>query len=110
MADPPQVPCPAGNLRTLASGDRWGKLGEIISRVNRIRGYGDFYQYHLLATARIDAVIESDVDILDIAAASLIVSEAGGTFTDLEGAGVNLETCSVLAANSELHDVLLAAL
>ena len=99
-----------GNLRSLASGDRWGKLGEIISRVNRIRGYGDFYQYHLLATARIDAVIESDVDILDIAAASLIVSEAGGTFTDLEGAGVDLETCSVLAANSELHDVLLAAL
>lgn len=99
-----------GNLRSLASGDRWGRLGEIISRVNRMRGYGDFFHYHLLATGRIDAVIESDVHILDIAAVSLIVSEAGGRFTDLEGDGVNLETRSVLAANSALHEVLLAAL
>ncbi len=99
-----------GNLRSLASGDHWGNLGEIISRVNHMRGYGDFYHYHLLATGRIDAVIESDVDILDIAAVSLIVSEAGGKFTDLKGAAVNLETRSVLAANSVLHDALLAAL
>ena len=99
-----------GNLRSLASGDRWGKLGDIISRVNRMRGYGDFYHYHLLATGRIDAVIESDVNILDIAALSLIVSEAGGTFTDLTGAGVSLETRNVLATNTALHDMLLAAL
>ena len=32
-----------------------------------------------------DAVIETDVNVLDIAALSLIVEEAGGRFTDLEG-------------------------
>ena len=50
-----------------------------------MRGYGDFYHYHLLAAGKLDAVIESDVNILDIAALSLIVEEAGGRFTDLDG-------------------------
>jgi histidinol-phosphatase len=46
------------------------------------------------------------VNILDIAALTVIVSEAGGTFTDLEGKPVGLETTSVLAAS---HDALHAA-
>ena len=96
----------SGNLKTLASGPGWAGWGEIVRQVARIRGYGDFYHYHLLASGRIDAVVESDVNILDIAALSLIVEEAGGRFTDLSGAPVGLETTSVLATNSVLHDTL----
>jgi histidinol-phosphatase len=55
-------------------------------------------------------VIESDVNILDIAALTVIVEEAGGTFTDLEGSAVGLSTTSVLATNGILHAPLLAAL
>jgi histidinol-phosphatase len=100
----------AGNLRTLASSERWSAYGRLISRVNRIRGYGDFLHYHLLASGRIDAVVESDVNILDIAALAVIVQEAGGRFTDLDGHAVGLDTSSVLAANGRLHEALLAAL
>ena len=46
----------------------WPPLGRIVERADRIRGYGDFYHYHLLAAGKIEAVIESDVNILDIAA------------------------------------------
>ena len=99
-----QAAVSAGNLRTLASGERWAGWGEVVARVDRIRGYGDFYHYHLLASGRIDAVVESDVNILDIAALSLIVEEAGGRFTDLEGGAVGLETTSVLASNGPLHE------
>ena len=67
------------------------------------RGYGDFVHYHLLARGALDVVIESDIDILDIAAVSVIVGEAGGTFTDLDGKAVSLETESVLASNGLLH-------
>jgi histidinol-phosphatase len=81
----------------------WSNLGKIVSRCDRIRGYGDFYHYHLLAAGKIEAVIESDVNILDIAALSIIVTEAGGAFTDLNGDAVGLEIRSVLAANPELH-------
>jgi histidinol-phosphatase len=100
----------AGNLKSLALSPRWAAYGDIVSRVDRIRGYGDFLHYHLLASGRIDAVLESDVNILDIAALAVIVQEAGGRFTDLEGRPVSLDIDSVLATNSRLHASLLAAL
>jgi histidinol-phosphatase len=96
----------SGNLKTLARGPRWKAWGEIVAEVARIRGYGDFYHYHLLAAGRIDGIVESDVNILDIAALSLIVSEAGGCFTDLDGAAIGLDTTSVLAGNPAIYDKL----
>src|SRR5512146_3341559 len=38
-----------GNLKTVAKSDAWGRLGSLIQSTNRIRGYGDFVHYHLLA-------------------------------------------------------------
>jgi histidinol-phosphatase len=96
-----------GNLRSLANSPRWAALGRIFARANRTRGYGDYYHYHRLAAGQIDAVIESDVNILDIAALSVIVTEAGGVFTDLDGARPELATTSVLAATPALHGRLL---
>ena len=55
-------------------------------------------------------MLESDVNILDIAALSVIVQEAGGTFTSLDGGGIDLDTTTVLAANAALHAPLLAAM
>lgn len=99
-----------GNLKSLAAGTGWARLGEIVATADRIRGYGDFYHYHLLASGKIDAVIESDVNILDIAALALIVKEAGGVFTDLNGEPPGLQTRSVLAANPFLHQQILEKL
>lgn len=92
-----------GNLKSLARSARWSRLGELIPRVSSSRGYGDFVHYHLLARGGVDIVIESDVNILDIAALVVIVREAGGVFTDLDGRDVGLDTTSVLAANPRLH-------
>src|SRR5580692_1312782 len=100
----------SGNLKTLASGGQWARYGALVARVGRIRGYGDFLHYHLLASGKIDAVIETDVNILDIAACAAIVSEAGGRFTDLNGAPLTLQSTSVLATNGRLHAPVLAAL
>jgi histidinol-phosphatase len=99
-----------GNLKTLARSPQWGRLGALIGAVDRTRGYGDFVHYHLLARGALDVVIESDVNILDIAALTVVVRAAGGTFTDLEGAPVGLGTTSVLATNGPLHAAVLEAL
>jgi histidinol-phosphatase len=99
-----------GNLKTLAGGPGWARLGAIVRRLDRIRGYGDFLHFHLLAAGRIDAVLESDVNILDIAALVTIVEEAGGRVTTLDGAPIGLDSTSVLATNAALHASLLAAL
>jgi histidinol-phosphatase len=99
-----------GNLKTLATGPRWPAFGRLVGRLNRIRGYGDFLHYHLLASGRIDAVLESDVSILDVAACAVIVEAAGGRFTDLEGQPLTLASRSVLATNGRLHEAVLSAI
>jgi len=99
-----------GNLQSMARSARWAGLGKIFAQVNRTRGYGDYYHYHRLAAGQLDAVIESDVNILDIAALSVVVEEAGGIFTDLEGRAPGLQTTSVLAAVPGLHNQLLEIL
>lgn len=99
-----------GNIGSLALSQAWPAFGQLVSEVNRIRGYGDFYHYHLLAAGRIDAVVESDVNILDIAALVVVVEEAGGRFTDLRGQPVTRDTRTVLATNGLLHDTLLERL
>ena len=94
-----------GNIASLAADSvKWRGLGNLAQAVNRTRGYGDFYHYHLLASGKIEIIIESDVNILDIAALSVIVNEAGGIFSDLKGEQPGLETRSVIASNSQaLH-------
>lgn len=99
-----------GNLRSLAADERWERLGQIVRRAARVRGYGDFYAYHRLAAGGLDAVIESDVNILDIAALAVIVREAGGNFTDISGGSITLQTVSALAASPGLHASLLSCL
>ena len=96
-----------GNLARLAGSPAWANLGALIPRLHRIRGYGDFLHYHFLASGKLDAVVESDVNILDIAALVVIVREAGGVFTDLRGGPVGRDTTSVLAAVPSLHSELL---
>lgn len=102
-ADIAQAVVSTGNIKSLARGPRWDALGALLIEANRGRGYGDFLHYHLLARGSLDIVIESDVNILDIAALAVIVREAGGVFTDLDGADLTLDTRSVLAAVPALH-------
>jgi histidinol-phosphatase len=99
-----------GNLKTLAASSGWAHFGKLIGKLNRLRGYGDFLHYHLLARGALDAVIESDLNVLDIAALSVIVREAGGRFTELDGAPISLRTTTVLASNGALHAPILAAM
>ena len=101
-----------GNLDRLAKNPAaWNVFGEIITQVRRVRGYGDFCHYHQLCCGQTDLIIESDVNILDIAALTVAVREAGGVITDLAGGPVGLETTSVLAAGTaQLHSQVLKLL
>lgn len=100
-----------GNIQSLsADATRWQQVGQLLRQVHRHRGYGDFLHYHRLAQGRIDAVVESDLNILDVAALAVIVSEAGGRMTQLDGSALNLQTRGVLASAPALHERLQKAL
>lgn len=96
-----------GNIRSLARSPQWPWMGRLIGQAARTRGYGDFYSYHRLAAGQQDVVIESDVNILDIAALTVLVREAGGCVSDLQGEPIGLKTTSILAACPSLHATLL---
>ena len=75
----------------------------------RLRGYGDFWSYCLVAEGAVDIAAEPEVSLWDLAAPSLIVTEAGGTFTDLDG-NPGPHGGSGVASNGLLHKHALAAL
>lgn len=102
----------SGNLGSLARDPvRWARYGALVARARRTRGYGDFCHYHQLCLGETDLVVESDLNILDVAALSVAVREAGGTLTDLEGAPIGDATTSMLAAATPgLHAAALDAL
>ncbi len=103
-----QATLSTGNIGSLAANlVRWQAFGGLVPQLHRIRGYGDFYHYHLLSAGRIDAVLESDLNILDIAANTVILREAGGVITDLDGRPIGLETRSTVAGNAALQPRLL---
>lgn len=79
----------------------------------RTRGYGDFWSYVLVAEGSVDAACEPDLALHDMAAPSIVVTEAGGAFTDLAGGpvlGGDGPATSAVASNGLLHAAVLDAL
>jgi histidinol-phosphatase len=75
---------------------------DIMRQVWRSRAYGDFYGYMLVAEGAVDVMVEPELSLWDIAALVPIVTEAGGTFTDLSGADGPYGG-SAIATNGKLH-------
>lgn len=63
-----------------------------------------------IANGRLTAYWEYDLSSWDIAAGSLIVREAGGHFTDLQGNDFSLKARKICASNGLIHDELLKVL
>jgi histidinol-phosphatase len=92
-----------GNIKAIARSPAWLGMGRLFDLAYSTRGYGDFVHYHLLARGALEIVIESDLSIYDFAALTVIIREAGGTVTDLQGQPLRLATKSVLATNGPMH-------
>jgi histidinol-phosphatase len=88
---------------------RLAAMLDIMRQTWRNRAYGDFYPYMLVAEGAVDAMVEPELSLWDLAALVPIVTEAGGTFTDLSGrAGPG--GGSAVATNGKIHRDLLERL
>ena len=74
-----------------------------------VRTWGDAYGYALVATGRVEAMVDHQAAVWDVAPMPVIIGEAGGRFTDLAGLDTH-DGGSGLATNGPLHDDLLALL
>ena len=75
----------------------------------RTRAYGDFWSYMLLAEGAVDLAAEPELALHDMAAPSIVVTEAGGRFTNLDGHDGPLGPGAV-ATNGLLHEEVLERL
>lgn len=75
----------------------------------RSRGFGDFWGYSLVAEGAAEVMMETDVSVWDLAGPVVIIEEAGGRFTDFQGAR-RFDTRTMLVTNGILHDEVLARL
>jgi histidinol-phosphatase len=80
---------------------------DLTDAVWRVRGYGDFYSYCLVAEGAVDVGCEPEVELWDLAPMDVLVREAGGTFTNLSGEP-GPHGGSAVATNGLLHDGVLA--
>ncbi|MAY95096.1 histidinol-phosphatase [uncultured Nocardioides sp.] len=89
--------------------DRLEDVLSLMRRCWRTRAYGDFWSYMLVAEGAVDIAAEPELEVYDMAALDVIVREAGGSFTSLDGSAGPWGGNAV-ATNTHLHDAALAFL
>lgn len=82
---------------------------ELSRRCWRTRAYGDFWSHMLVAEGAVDVAAEPVLELYDMAALAVVVEEAGGRFTNLEGVG-GPRGGNAVSSNGRLHDETLAIL
>ena len=88
---------------------RRSRFIDFTDAVWRVRGYGDFWSYCLVAEGAIDIAVEPEVKLWDLAPLDILVREAGGRFTNL-AAEPGPHGGSAVATNGLLHDAVLSRL
>ncbi len=89
-----------------------GRLEQILElgrRCWRTRGFGDFWSYMLVAEGAVEIGLDPEASLWDLAAMQVIVEEAGGRFSDLEGVR-HPDGGNALATNGLLHETTLEIL
>jgi len=80
---------------------------ELMGRAWTTRGFGDATAYLDLIVGSIDAMVDPLVNLWDIAPIQILIEEAGGTFTGLDGQPEPRGGSGVLGSNGHIHDEML---
>ena len=101
----------AGSYLTTSSFSEWDEAALLgVKRAGlQLRTWGDGYGYALVATGRVDAMVDGEAALYDLAPMPVILEEAGGRFSDLRGVPT-ADGGDGLATNGRIHQALLALL
>jgi histidinol-phosphatase len=84
-----------------------GCFDELCATAGLSRGLCDAYGHMLVATCRAELVVEPSLALWDVAATSLVVREAGGRFSDLDGTP-SIRSGNAVVSNGRVHEAALA--
>jgi histidinol-phosphatase len=85
---------------------RGRQFGNLLRLADRTRAFGDFWSYMLVAEGTVDIATEPHLALHDMAALDVIVREAGGLFTSVDGHPGPYGP-GALATNGHLHEAVL---
>jgi histidinol-phosphatase len=100
------------SFSSLTGWEEQGRLNDFMDltrSVWRTRAFGDFWSHMMVAEGAVDISTEPEVSLWDLAALQVIVEEAGGVFTDLNGVA-GPDGGSVVCTNGHLHSEVLRVL
>jgi histidinol-phosphatase len=90
--------------------DAWAGRADALMRGSwRQRGFGDFWQHCLVAEGAAEVALEAEIKPWDIAALLVIVEEAGGRLTDIDGVP-RIDAGHCITTNGALHEHVLGVL
>ncbi len=110
MSDVADVENASFSYSDLAGWEQIGRLDGVLAlsrRCWRSRAYGDFWSHMLVAEGAVDIAAEPALALHDMAALSVVVTEAGGQFSGLDGRPGPLGR-NALSTNGRLHDAAMA--
>ena len=90
-------------------GDALGSFEVLLKKAWRTRGYGDFWSHMLVAEGALEVAIEPKLALWDMVALDLIVTEAGGIFSNTSGA-IGPHGENGLSTNGALHSFIVDSL
>jgi histidinol-phosphatase len=90
--------------------DAWGgRADALLRRSWRQRGFGDSWGHCLVAEGAAEVMLEGEIAPYDIAALMVIVEEAGGRMTDIEGVA-RIDAGHCITSNGRIHEEVLRVL
>jgi len=93
----------------LGWGERLQPFRTLMDKAWRTRAHGDFWSHMLVAEGAVDIAVEPTLALWDMAALDIIVREAGGRFTNVDGVD-GPHGGNGLSTNMALHDYVVASL
>ena len=108
-----------GDVSQAYGGFGWGRnihkaqvnFPKLLPLLHKIRTLGSAtFEMCYVAMGVFDFHIQSEINVWDFAASTLIVREAGGTVTELSGKPLTVESKTFLASNGKLHGKMVSEL
>ena len=91
----------------LACDEKWQGFGNLLSQVWRERGVGDFWGHCLVAEGSAEVMLDPIVNVWDVAALHLLISESGGLMTDIAGHSTYTAGYAI-TSNRNVHQAILS--
>jgi histidinol-phosphatase len=98
-----------GGIDIFRKQGHWSGFERLVQASGRQRGFGDYFGHTFVARGQAEAMVELDLKPWDLAAVKILVEEAGGRFTDFDGAAT-IYGGSAIASNGLVHAEILELL